>query len=141
MECSLQCSQCTGKFTFEGKDAECITEHWDYAVVTHRAVLETAETFLSDQSGKKYQKPTIRTQDGQFIQQLFSKKAFDWLQQSITIRNNIFYNSQLNNDFRCRTWLTVLFVREVAGISFRTTESFVGTDPSDKHLAFARLWF
>ena len=33
-----------------------------------------------------------------------------------------------------------LFVREVAGISSRTTESFVGTDPSDKHLAFARLW-
>ena len=56
--------------------AECITQHWDYAVVTHRTVLETAGAFLSDQSGKKYQKPTSRTQDGQFIQQLFSKKSF-----------------------------------------------------------------
>ena len=47
------------------------------AVVTHRTVLETAGAFLSDKSGEKYQKPTSRTQDGQLIQQLFSKKAFD----------------------------------------------------------------
>ena len=59
------------------QDAECITEHWDYAVVTHRTVLETAGAFLSDKSGKKYQKPIGRTQDGQLIQQLFKKKAFD----------------------------------------------------------------
>ena len=50
-------------------------QHWDYAVVTHRTVLDTAGAFLSDQSGKKYQKPTSRTQDGQFSQQLFSKKC------------------------------------------------------------------
>ena len=89
----------------QGRTAECITQHWDYAVVTHRTVLETAGAFLSDQSGKKYQKPTSRTQDGQFIQQLFSKKSFRLtaaVQQSKTIRNNIFYNSQLNNDFLCR---------------------------------------
>ena len=70
----LECSQCTGKFTFEGKDAECITQHWDYAVVTHRTVLETAGAFLSDQSGKKYQKPTSRTQDGHLINNYFQKK-------------------------------------------------------------------
>ena len=66
--------ECTGKFTFESKDAECITQHWGYAVVTHRTVLETAGAFLSDKSGKKCQKPTSRTQDGQLIQQLLSKK-------------------------------------------------------------------
>jgi hypothetical protein len=35
----------------------------DYAVVTHRTVLETAGAFLSDKSGGKYHKPTSRTQD------------------------------------------------------------------------------
>ena len=34
----------------------------------------TAGAFFSDKSGKKYQKPTSRTQDGQLIQQLLSKK-------------------------------------------------------------------
>ena len=63
-------------FTFKSKDAECILQHWDYAVVTHRTVLETAGAFLSDQSGKMYQKPTSRTQDGKLIQQLLSKKSF-----------------------------------------------------------------
>jgi hypothetical protein len=38
---------------------------WDYTVVTHRTVLETAGAFLSDKSGKKYHKPTSRTQDAQ----------------------------------------------------------------------------
>ena len=56
--------ECIDKFTtFEGKDAECITQQWDYAVVTHRTVLETAGAFLSDKSGEKYHKPTSRTQD------------------------------------------------------------------------------
>jgi hypothetical protein len=45
--------ECIDKFTFEDKDAECITQHWDYAVVTHRTVLETAGAFLSDMLGKK----------------------------------------------------------------------------------------
>ena len=35
----------------------------DYAVVTHRTVLETAGAFLSDKSEEKYHKPTSRTQD------------------------------------------------------------------------------
>jgi hypothetical protein len=63
--CCKEILECIGKFTFEGKDAECITQHWDYTVVTHRTVLETAWAFLSDKSGKKYHKPTSRTQDGQ----------------------------------------------------------------------------
>ena len=50
--CCKEILECTGKFTFEGKDAECTTEHWDYAVVTHRTVLETAGAFFSDKSGK-----------------------------------------------------------------------------------------
>lgn len=54
-----------GKFTYDGKDAECITQHWDYPVITHRTVLETAGAFLSDKTGKKYRKPTSITQDGQ----------------------------------------------------------------------------
>jgi hypothetical protein len=49
-----------GKFTFEGKDAECITQHWDYPIMTHRTVLETAGALLSDKTGKKYAKPTGR---------------------------------------------------------------------------------
>ena len=70
------------------------------------------------------------------IQQLFSKKAsIDYSKAKLFAI--IFSNSQLNNNvLLCRTWLTLLFVREVAGISSRTTESFVGTDPSDKYLAF-----
>jgi hypothetical protein len=44
--------ECIDKFTFEDKDAECITQHWDYVVVTHRTVLETAGAFLSDKSGR-----------------------------------------------------------------------------------------
>jgi hypothetical protein len=54
-----------GKFTHDGKDAECITQHWDYPIFTHRTVLETAGAFLSDKTGKKYRKPTSTTQDGQ----------------------------------------------------------------------------
>ena len=53
------------KFTHDGKDAECITQHWDYPIITHRTVLETAGAFLSDKTGKKYRKLTSRTQDGQ----------------------------------------------------------------------------
>ena len=74
--CCKEILECTGKFTFEGKDAKCTRQHWDYAVVTHPTVLETAGAFFSDKSGKKYQKPTSRTQDGQLIQQLLSKKSF-----------------------------------------------------------------
>ena len=77
--CCKEILKCTGKFTFNGKDAECITQHWDYVVATHRTLPETAGAFLFDKSGKKYQKPTIRTQDRQLIQQLFKKKAFDGL--------------------------------------------------------------
>ena len=62
--CFKEILECTGKFTFEGKNAECITQHWDYAIVTHRTVLETAGAFLSDKSRKKY-KPTSKTDDGQ----------------------------------------------------------------------------
>ena len=62
--CCKEILECTGKFTFVGKDAECITQHWDYVVVTHRTVLETTGAFLS-KSGKKYKKPTSRAQDGQ----------------------------------------------------------------------------
>ena len=36
--------------------------------------LETAWAFLSDKSGKKYQKPTSRTQDGHLINNYFQKK-------------------------------------------------------------------
>ena len=75
--CCKEILECTGKFTFEGKDAKCTRQHWDYAVVTHPTVLETAGAFFSDKPGKKHQKPTSRTQDGQLIQQLLSKKAFD----------------------------------------------------------------
>ena len=32
--------------------------------ITHRTVLETAGALFSDKSGKKYRKPTSRTQDG-----------------------------------------------------------------------------
>jgi hypothetical protein len=63
IDAAKQILECIGKFTFESNDAECITQHWDYAVVTHRTVLETAGAFLSDKSGKKYYKPTSRTQD------------------------------------------------------------------------------
>lgn len=63
--CCKEILECTGKFTYEEKDAECITRHWDYPVVTHRTVLETAGAFLSDKSGKKYRRPTSRTQNGQ----------------------------------------------------------------------------
>ena len=52
------------KFTYDGKDAECITQHWDYPVMTHRTVLETAGALLSNKTGKKYLRPTSRTQDG-----------------------------------------------------------------------------
>jgi hypothetical protein len=51
-----------GKFTHNGKDAECITQHWDYPIITHQQTVP--ETFLSDTTGKKYCKPTNRTQDG-----------------------------------------------------------------------------
>ena len=53
------------KFTNDGKDADCITQHWDYNIITHQTVLETAGALLSDKSGKKYRKPTSRTQDAQ----------------------------------------------------------------------------
>ena len=26
------------KFTYDGKDAECIVQHWDYPVITHRTL-------------------------------------------------------------------------------------------------------
>ena len=61
--CCKEIVECLGKFTFEGKDAECITNHWDYSVVTHRTVLETAGAFLTDKSGKKYRQPTSRSQN------------------------------------------------------------------------------
>jgi hypothetical protein len=51
--CCKEILECIDKFTFEDKDAECITQHWDYTVVTHRTVLETAGAFLSDMSEKK----------------------------------------------------------------------------------------
>ncbi len=63
--CCKEILECMGKFTFEGRDAECITQHWDYSAVTHRTVLETAGAFLCDKSGKKYRKPANRTQSGQ----------------------------------------------------------------------------
>ena len=28
--------ECMATFTYNGKDAECITQHWDYPVITHR---------------------------------------------------------------------------------------------------------
>ena len=40
------------KFTNDGKDADCITQRWDYNVITHQTVLETAGALLSDKSGK-----------------------------------------------------------------------------------------
>ena len=62
--CCKEILECMAKFTNDGKDAECITQHWDYNIIRHRTVLETAGALLSDKSGKKYRKPTSRTQDG-----------------------------------------------------------------------------
>ena len=63
--CCKEILECMAKFTNDGKDAECIAQHWDYNIITHRTVLDTAlGDLLSDKSGKKYRKPTSRTQDG-----------------------------------------------------------------------------
>ena len=40
------------EFTFAGKDAECITQHWDYAVVTHRTVQRLQGLFSLIGQGK-----------------------------------------------------------------------------------------
>ena len=53
------------KFTNDGKDADCVTQHWVYNIIMHRTVLETTGALLSDKSGKKYCKPTSRTQNAQ----------------------------------------------------------------------------
>ena len=60
--CFKEILECTGKFTFEGKNAECITQHWNYAIVTHRTVLETAGLFFLISLGRNINqqaKPTM----------------------------------------------------------------------------------
>ena len=46
--------ECVGKFTLEGKDALCITQHWEYSPITHEAVLKNVGPMLVMKCGTRY---------------------------------------------------------------------------------------
>jgi hypothetical protein len=52
--CCKEIGECLGKFTFKGKDALCITEHWEYLPITHEAVLKNVGPLLVTKSGIRY---------------------------------------------------------------------------------------
>lgn len=52
--CCMEIGYCVGKFTFEGKEPSCITQHWEYAPITHGAVLKNVGPLLISKSGKRY---------------------------------------------------------------------------------------
>ena len=52
--CCKEIGECVGKFTFEGKDALCITQHWEYSPITHEAVLKNVGPMLVMKCGTRY---------------------------------------------------------------------------------------
>ena len=50
----MEILECTGKYTFEGKNAACIVDHWDYTLMIHRAVLKNVGPLLKTKEGTRY---------------------------------------------------------------------------------------
>ena len=52
--CCMEILECQSKYTFEGKDAACIVDHWDYMPMVHRTVLKNVGPLLKSKEGTKY---------------------------------------------------------------------------------------
>ncbi|XP_028418737.1 uncharacterized protein LOC114544255 [Dendronephthya gigantea] len=58
--CCKEILECAGKYTYEGKDAACIVEHWDYLPMVHRTVLSNVGQLLTRKDGTKYKERKTR---------------------------------------------------------------------------------
>jgi hypothetical protein len=54
--CCKEITEATGKFTFEGLDAMCITSHADFDPLTNKTVLLQVGPLLKTKSGRRYNK-------------------------------------------------------------------------------------
>ena len=50
----MEIIECQGKYTFEGKNAGFIVDHWDYTPMIHRAVLKNVGQLLKTKEGTRY---------------------------------------------------------------------------------------
>ena len=50
----MEMLECQGKYTFDGKIAVRIVEHWDYTPMIHRAVLKNVGPLLKTKEGARY---------------------------------------------------------------------------------------
>jgi hypothetical protein len=59
----MEIVECMGKYTFEGKDAACIVEHWDYVHMINAAVLKNVGPLLKTKEGTRYKRKTNQSEN------------------------------------------------------------------------------